>query len=118
MLKQGLILTLWISFIVYIKTENTYVDIAKYFKTRFDTSNYELERPLPNGKIKKVTGLMKDELDGKIMTEFVALKPKTCSYLTDDSDENKKKAQKSVIKWKLKFVDYKYCLETTQVEIK
>ena len=97
MLKQGLILTLWISFIVYIKTENTYVDIAKYFKTRFDTSNYELERPLPNGKIKKVTGLMKDELDGKIMTEFVALKPKTCSYLTDDSDENKKKAQKSVL---------------------
>ena len=97
MLKQGLIFTLWISFIVYIKTENTYVDIAKYFKTRFDTSNYELERPLPNGKIKKVTGLMKDELDGKIMTEFVALKPKTCSYLTDDSDENKKKAQKSVL---------------------
>ena len=97
MLKQDLILTLWISFIVYIKTENTYVDIAKYFKTRFDTSNYELERPLPNGKIKKVTGLMKDELDGKIMTEFVALKPKTCSYLTDDSDENKKKAQKSVL---------------------
>ena len=97
MLKQGLILTLWISFIVYIKTENTYVDIAKYFKTRFDTSNYELERPLPNGKIKKVTGLMKDELDGKIMTEFAALKPKTCSYLTDDSDENKKKAQKSVL---------------------
>ena len=97
MLKQDLILTLWISFIVYIKTENTYVDIAKYFKTRFDTSNYELERPLPNGKIKKVTGLMKDELDGKIMTEFVALKPKTCSYLTNDSDENKKKAQKSVL---------------------
>ena len=97
MLKQDLILTLWISFIVYIKTENTYVDIAKYFKTRFDTSNYELERPLPNGKIKKVTGLMKDELDGKIMTEFVALKPKTCSYLTDDSDENKTKAQKSVL---------------------
>ena len=97
MLKQDLILTLWISFIVYIKTENTYVDIAKYFKTRFDTSNYELERPLPNGKIKKVTGLMKDELDGKIMTEFAALKPKTCSYLTDDSDENKKKAQKSVL---------------------
>ena len=97
MLKQDLILTLWISFIVYIKTENTYVDIAKYFKTRFDTSNYELERPLPNGKIKKVPGLMKDELDGKIMTEFVALKPKTCSFLTDDSDENKKKAQKSVL---------------------
>ena len=55
------------SLIVYIKTEDTYVDIAKDFEGRFDTSNYELERPLPKGKNKKVIGLMKDELDGKIM---------------------------------------------------
>ena len=35
------------SFIMYIKTEDIYVDIAKDVETRFDTSNYELERPLP-----------------------------------------------------------------------
>lgn len=35
-------------------------------------------------------GLIKDELGEKTMTEFPALKRKTCNYLTDDSDESKK----------------------------
>ena len=43
----------------------------------FDTSNYELERPLPKGKYIKVIGLMRDELGGKIMTKFVGLRAKT-----------------------------------------
>ena len=54
------------SFIVYIKTEGFYVDITKDFQTRFDTSNYELDRPIPKGK-KIVIELMKDELGGKLM---------------------------------------------------
>ena len=54
------------SFIVYIKTEGIYVDITKDFQTRFDTSNYELDRPIPKGK-KVVNELMKDELGGKLM---------------------------------------------------
>ena len=33
---------------------------------------------------------MKDELGGRIMTEFAILRPKTNGYLTDDNDENKK----------------------------
>ena len=50
---------------------------------------------------------MKDELEGKIMTEFVALRPKTNSYLMDDgwSDENAKGTKNCVIKRKLKFND-------------
>ena len=68
------------SFIIYIKTEDFYKDIANDVKKRFDTSNYGVDRPLPTGKNKKVIGLMKDELGGKIMTEFVALRSKTCSY--------------------------------------
>ena len=59
------------SFIVYIKTEDIYSNIAKDVKTRFDTSNYELYRPLPKGKNKKVIGLMKNKLDGKIMKIFL-----------------------------------------------
>ena len=60
-------------FIIRIKTEHFYKDIADDVKKRFDTSNYEVNRPFPTGKSKKVTGLMKYELGGKIMAEFVAL---------------------------------------------
>ena len=49
------------SFTIYMKIEDTYVDIVKDFKTRFDTSNYELDRPLPRGKNGKVIGLMKEK---------------------------------------------------------
>ena len=64
------------SFIINIKT-NEDEDIASDVENRFDTSNYEVNRPLPLGKNKKVIGLMKDELGGKIITEFVTLRPKT-----------------------------------------
>ena len=69
------------SFIVYIKADDIYSDIAEDVETRIDTSNYELDRPLLKGKNKKVIGLMKDELGGKIMTKFVGLRAKTYSYL-------------------------------------
>ena len=59
------------SFVMNIKTNNFYKDIANDVEKRFDTSNYECNRPLPIGKNKKVIGLMKDELGGKIITEFV-----------------------------------------------
>ena len=62
----------------HMDTDNK--DIANDVEKRLDTSNYEVDRPLPTGKNKKVIGLMKDELGGKIITEFVALRPKTYSY--------------------------------------
>ena len=65
------------SFIMHIKTEDFYRDIANDVEKRFHTSNYECDRPLPTGKNKKMIGLMKDELGGKIMTEPIALRPKT-----------------------------------------
>ena len=78
------------SFIMNIKTEDFYKDIANDVEKRFDTSNYEVNRPLPMGKNKKAIGLMKDELGGKIITEFVTLRPKTYSYLINDCKEDKK----------------------------
>ena len=77
------------SFIMHIKTEDFYKDIAENVEKRFDTSNSDVNRPLPTGKNKKVTGLMKDELGRKIMTEFCALRPKT-SYLMDNGGCDKK----------------------------
>ena len=65
------------SFIMNIKTNDFYKDIANDVENRFDTSNYEVNRPLPTGKNKKIIGLMKDELGGMIITEFVTLRPKT-----------------------------------------
>ena len=53
------------SFIFHVKTEDFYEDIAIDVEKRFDTSNYEVNKPLPTGKNKKVIGLMKDELGGK-----------------------------------------------------
>ena len=56
-------------FILYMKADDIYKGIAEDVETRFDTSNYELDRTLPKGKNKEVIGLMKDELGGKIMTK-------------------------------------------------
>ena len=78
------------SFIVYIKTDDIYKNIAEDVETRFDTSISRLDRPFPKGKNKKLIGLMKDELGGKIMTKFVGLRGKTYSYLIDDGTEDKK----------------------------
>ena len=99
------------SFVMNIKTYDFYKDIANDVEKRFDTSSYEVNRPLPTGKNKKVIGLMKDELGGKIITEFVTLRPKTYSYLTDDGkeDEKAKGTKKCVIKRMIKFNDYKNC---------
>ena len=63
---------------------------------------------------------MKDELGGKIMKEFVILKPKNYSYLTDDFEEDKKAkgTKKCVIKTELKFNDLKNCLLNDKVALK
>ena len=99
------------SFIMNIKTNDFYKDISNDVENRFDTSNYEVNtsetsplasRPLPTGKNKKIIGLMKDELGGKIITEFVTLRPKTYSFLIDDGKENKKaKGTKKCVKIRL-----------------
>ena len=80
------------SFIIYIKTEDFFEDISNDVEKWFDTSNYNIKDqiPLPIGKNKKVPGLFKDELGGKIITEFVALRPKTYSCLDDTCNEHKK----------------------------
>ena len=55
------------SFVIYVKTEDFYEDIANDVKEWFHTSNYDNNRLLPIGKNKKVIGLFNDELGGKIV---------------------------------------------------
>ena len=108
------------SFIMNIKANDFYKDIFNDVENRFDTSNYEVNRPLPMGKNKKVIGLMKDELGGKIITEFVTLRPKTYSLLNDDGKEDKKAkgTKRCVIKKMIKFNDYEKCLLDDEVILK
>ena len=108
------------SFIMNIKTNDFYEDISNDIENRFDTSNYEVNRPLPTGKNTKIIGLMKDELGGKIITDFVTLRPKPYSFLTDDGKEDKKAkgTKKCVIKKMIKLNDYKKCLLSDEVILK
>ena len=61
------------SLVYHIKTKDFYADIKDDVPTRFDTSGYCSNRPLPIGLNKKVIGLMKDELGGDIMSEFAVI---------------------------------------------
>ena len=103
-----------------IKTNDFYKDIANDVQNRFDTPNYEVNRPLPTGKNKKIIGFMKDELGGKIIMEFVTLRPKTYSFLTDNGKEDKKAkgTKKCLIKKMIKFNDDKKCLLNDGVMLK
>ena len=71
------------SFIIHIITGDFFVDISDDAERWFDISNYDEndKRHFPIGKNKKVIGLFKDELAGKIIKEFCALRAKTYSYL-------------------------------------
>ena len=106
------------SFIYEIKTEDFYADIADDIPARFDTSGYCPNRPLQIGLNKKVIRLMKDELGGAIMTEFVALRPKLYSYKKLDGSEDKKckGIKKCIVKKTLTFEDYKTCLFNDSTE--
>ena len=107
------------NFIIYVKTDDTYKDIAENVEKRIDVSNQEIDRPSPKGKNRKVIGLMKDELGGKMMKEFVGLRAKIHSYLKDKNDDEYKK-EKGTKKWFIKrkpeFRDYNNCLIASQIE--
>ena len=109
------------SLIYDIETEDFYKE--EDIKDRFDTSGYNPDgyclpgttgwshRPLPVGLNKKVIGLMKDELGGGKMTEFVTLRPKMYAYKTESAESRKCKGiKKCIVKKTTSFKDYKACL--------
>ena len=102
------------NFVIYIKTE----DVERWF----DTSNYDEKdkRPLPIGKNKKMIGMFKDELGGKIMTEFCALRAKAYAYKLDDDTEMKKAkgTKKCIVKREITFKNYADALFNDEVIIR
>ena len=86
--KQKLVIWIYTVSFSTQKADAIYGDIAEDVERRFGISNYELKRPLPEGKNKKVIGVTKDELGGKIIKEFLVLKTKTYSHLIDDEKED------------------------------
>ena len=104
---------------MHIKTDDFYKDINNDVDKWFDTSNYDKNdnRPLEIGKNKNVLGKFKDELGGKIMTKFCALRAKTYSFLIDeytdqDYEQNRivhkkaKRTKKRVVKREILFNNY------------
>ena len=110
------------SFIIHIKTEDFYKDISNDVEGWFDTSNYDAKdkRPLPIGKNKKVIGKFKDELGGKIVIEFCALRAEAYAYKLDDDTEKKKAngTKKCIVKRKITFKNYVDALLNDKVLIK
>ena len=101
------------SLVYYIKTKDFYADITGDVKERFDMSGYEKAdaRPLSIELNKKLIGLMKDELEDKIMTEFAALIPKLYAYrkLNNKEDKKWKRIKKHVVEKTVSFDDYNNC---------
>ena len=64
-------------FTVHVKADDIYKSIREDVETRYDTSNYELNRPLPKENNKKVIGVIKDELDGENHKRYVELRAKS-----------------------------------------
>ena len=112
--EQNFVTQILIASLLTLKPQIFFEDISNDVERWFDTSNYDKndKRPLPIGKNKKVPGLFKDELGGKIITEVVALGSKIYVYLMDDGSDHKetKCTKKRVIKQKLMFENYKDCL--------
>ena len=72
------------SFFFSVRTDAIYNDTTENVKTRFDTSNYESDTPLPEGRNIKVIGLMKDELERKIMKNITYLLKKIALSAKND----------------------------------
>ena len=81
-------------------TDDVYKDFNE-IKQHMDFSDYPVEHPCHDKTNKKVLGMFKDEVNGKIITKFIGLKPKSYAFtIHGEVDEHKK--SKGVVKHKVK----------------
>ena len=97
------------SVIVHVQTDDLYKDMLESAAI-YDTSNYPASHPLYSTNNKKVIGKFKDELGGKLLTEFIGIRPKMYSYVGEDSGKRAKGVKKSVLRKTISHDDYKTCL--------
>ena len=97
------------SVIIHVQTEDIYQDMAQNLDD-YDTSNYPADHPLFSTANKKVIGKFKDELGGKVMAEFVGIRPKMYSYAGQESGKRAKGVKKSVLRKTISHDDYCTCL--------
>ena len=111
--KVKLLFTDTDSLMFVVEAEDFYKDIAPFVHEWFDTSNFPKEHPsgITTGVNKKVIGMFKDEVGGKIITEFVGLRAKNYSYVCYGKEYKKCKGiKKSVIEKDIHHEDYVNCL--------
>ena len=120
--KAKLLLTDTDSLMYEIQTEDFYKDINGDVKDRFDTSGYPPGHPsgIPSGFNKKVLGILKDEVNGNVIDEFVGLRAKLYSYKMFEGEEskNRKGVKKSVVKKSITHEDYKKCLTDQKPQLR
>src|SRR5579872_1897164 len=103
------------SFLYEIKTDDFYVDMREQLHL-YDTSDYDIEHQCYSLENKKVPGKMKDEMNGKIIKEFIGLRSKMHSILMDDGGVKKTaKGIPAVAKKKITHEDYRQCLFNTEI---
>ena len=120
--KVKLLFTDTDSLMYEIQTEDFYKDISADVKHRFDTSDYPPNHPsgIPSGFNKKVSGVFKDEVKGKVIDEFVGLRAKLYSYRMSEGKESKKckGIKKAEVKNSITHADYKTCLFTRKEQLR
>ena len=77
------------SVIIHVRTEDLYEDMKKNMDV-YDTIHFAICNPLYSNRNKKVLGKFKDELGGKVMTEFVGLRPKMSSYTGENQGKGRR----------------------------
>ena len=97
------------SVIIHVTTADISTDMLQNLDD-YDTSNYPADHPLFSTANKKVIGKFKDELGGKVMTEFVGIRPKMYSYAGEESGKRAKGVKKSVLRKTISHDDYRTCL--------
>ena len=94
------------SLIVKVDTDDLYKDMSLNADL-YDTSNYSPGHPLFSNTNKKIIGKFKDELGGKVMTEFIGIRPKMYSYVGEESGKRAKGVKKSVLCKTITHEDYR-----------